>query len=320
MLRLRDTHPKANACVKADVTIARNLSPRLKAGFLQGKPDGGQTYKAWIRFSNAADKVNADTEDDFRGMAIKMFGVSGDRLPDPGDEDNTQDLLFIGNDAFFAGSPQHFHDFFAACVKGGGACDPMKNPYVAWHLLTHPRGAYNLLVGRKTYPSIADIKWFSVAPFMLGKEEVKYSAFPCEQQTQYGKPGKTPYYLQQRLENRLDPANNNHLCLDLQVQVRNDPDKQPIENTLVAWDARVATWQKVAKIDIYPQTFASTAQQEFCERLTFNPWHGLKVHMPIGGINRARRDVMHAMQDVRLKANGRTRFGPHELTGNETFK
>ena len=33
----------------------------------------------------------------------------------------------------------------------------------------------------------------------------------------------------------------------------------------------------------------------------------------------ARRDVMHAMQDVRLKANGMTRFGPRELTGNETF-
>jgi hypothetical protein len=38
-----------------------------------------------------------------------------------------------------------------------------------------------------------------------------------------------------------------------------------------------------------------------------------------GGINRARRDVMPAMQDVRLKADGLTRFGPHELTGNENF-
>lgn len=45
----------------------------------------------------------------------------------------------------------------------------------------------------------------------------------------------------------------------------------------------------------------------------------LKVHMPRGGINRARRDVMHAMQDVRLQANGVTRFGPSELTGDEKF-
>jgi hypothetical protein len=196
------------------------------------------------------------------------------------------------------------------------------NPYVAWHLLTHPRGAYNLLTGRKVYPSIADIKWYSVAPFDLGDDDhvIKYSALPDEQQTQYGKPGKTPYYLQERLENRLDPANNNHLRLNLQIQMRADPASQSIENTLIAWNAKTSPWRKVATIDIPPQTFATTAQQEFCERLTFNPWHGLKVHLPVGGINRARRDVMQAMQDVRLKANGLTRFGPGCVTGNETFK
>jgi choline dehydrogenase-like flavoprotein len=317
---LRNTHPKANACVKANVTIAAHLSAKLNIGILQGKPNGEKTYKAWIRFSNAADHVAADTEKDFRGMAIKLFGVAGDRLPYPGDEDNTQDFLFIGHDAFFVGDPQQFLDFFIACVKGGGTCHPMQNPYVLWHLLTHPRGAYNLLVGRKVYPSIPDIKWFSVAPSALGDQIVRYSASPCEQQAHYNEPGDEPDYLVQRLQNRLDPANNNHVCLDLQVQVRNDPDSQPIENTLVAWDDDVATWQKIAKIDIYPQTFSTTAQQKFCERLTFNPWHGLQAHRPIGGINRSLRDVMFAMQDVRLNANGWKRFGPHELTGDEVFK
>jgi choline dehydrogenase-like flavoprotein len=319
MRHLRDTHTKGHACVKANVTITHLLSPHLDIGFLHGKPNGEKTYKAWIRFSNASDHVAADTEPDFRGMAVKLFGVSGERLPDPGDEDNTQDLLFIGHNAFFAGDPQHFHGFFAACTKGGGSCDPTKNPYVAWHLLTHPRGAYNLLVGRKTYPSIPDIKWFSAAPSMLGGQIVKYGAFPCEQQASYNKPGNTSDYLLQRLQNVLDPANNRHFCLNLKVQVRNDL-RQPVENTLIAWDDNVAKWQKAARIDIYPQTFSTTAQQEFCERLTFNPWHGLQAHRPVGGINRARRDVMHDLQEVRLKANGWTRFGPHELTGDEVFK
>lgn len=117
----------------------------------------------------------------------------------------------------------------------------------------------------------------------------------------------------------LDPANNHHLVLNLQIQMRKDPATEPIENTLVAWSDVTSPWQKVATIDIYPQYFGSTQQQEFCERLTFNPWHGLKVHMPRGGINRARRDVMHALQDVRLNANHSSRFGPSELTGDETF-
>jgi len=326
VLHLRDTHPKANACVKGNVTLDLDpkFPPELRVGFLKGKPNGDQTYKAWIRFSNAADHITGDPEADFRGMAIKMFGVPGspdERLPVPGDENDTQDLLFIANDAFFAGSPQHFHDFFAACVKGGGSCDPMMNPYVDWHLLTHPHGAYNLLTGRRSYPSIADIRWFSVAPFDLRDDDhvIKYSAFPAEQQTQYDRPGDTPYYLQQRLENQLDPANNHHLRLNLQIQMRTDPTTEPIENTLVPWSVAKSPWMKIATIDIYPQIFATTAQQEFCEHLTFNPWHGLKVHIPRGGINRARRDVMHAMQDVRLNANGVPRFGPSQLTGDEEF-
>ena len=322
VLHLRDTHPKANACVKAKVTIDPNIRQDLKVGFLKGNANGDQSYKAWIRFSNAADHITGDPEADFRGMAIKMFGVSGERLPNPGDETDTQDLLFIANDAFFAGSPQHFHDFFSACVKGGGSCDPMQNPFVDWHLLTHPHGAYNLLTGRRTYPSIADIRWFSVAPFDLGDEDhvIKYSAFPAEPQTQYDSPGDTPYYLQQRLESLLDPANTHHLRLNLQVQMRNDPRTEPIENTLAPWSVSTSPWMKIATIDIYPQTFATTAQQQFCERLTFNPWHGLIAHKPVGGINRARRDVMHAMQDVRLNANGSTRFGASQLTGDEEFK
>jgi choline dehydrogenase-like flavoprotein len=319
MRQLRDTHTKGLACVKANVTIAKFISPHLAVGFLAGKPAGEKTYKAWIRFSNAAEHVAADTEPDFRGMAIKILGVSGERLPAPGDEDNTQDLLFIGHNAFFAGNPQHFHDFFAACNRGGGSCEPRKNPYVAWHLLTHPRGTWNLLAGRKVYPSIPDITWFSAAPSMLGDQVVKYAAYPCEQQAHYNKPGQTPGYLAQRLQNVLDPANNRHFCLQLKVQVQNDPDKQPVENTLIAWNDRVAIWQSAATIDIYPQNFSSQAQQDFCERLTFNPWHGLQAHRPVGGINRARRDVMQALQEVRLKANGWTRFGPHEVTGDEVF-
>lgn len=317
---LRDTHAKAAACVKANFTLAPGIQQNLSVGVFKGKPNGERTYKAWIRFSNADDRVKPDTEPDFRGIAMKLFGVDGERLPFPGDERNTQDFLLIGHDTFFAGNPQHFHDFFAGCVKGGGVCDPMKNPHVAWHFLTHPRGALNGLVGRKVYPSIANIRWFSVSPYRLGDNQiVKYGAFACEQPTDYSTPGTSDDYLMQRLKDQLDPAAKRSLCLNFMVQIRADPRTEPIENVLVPWSHEVSPWHKVATIDIYPQAFASGAQTAFCDRLTFNPWHGLTVHTPLGGINRARRNVMHGLQDVRLKANGLTRFGPSELTGDEVF-
>jgi hypothetical protein len=36
-------------------------------------------------------------------------------------------------------------------------------------------------------------------------------------------------------------------------------------------------------------------------------------------MNRARGIVVQALQNVRLEANHWKRFGPHELTGDETF-
>ena len=146
-----------------------------------------------------------------------------------------------------------------------------------------------------------------------------YSATPCSQQAQYGGPGDSSFYLQQRLQARLDPANNNHVCLDLQVQLRNDPPSQPIDNTLVRWSSAVTGWHKVARIDIYPQTFTSLAQQQFCARLAYNPYQGLKVHAPLGGINRARGAVLPAVYEASLQANGWKHFAPGEVTGAETF-
>ena len=311
---LRSTHPRSNACLRANVTIDPLLPPNLSEGFLKGKANGEKTYKAVVRFSNAADHLSDDGARDFRGLAIKIVGVQGSRLPDPGDETDTQDILFIGHDAFFVGGPKQFLDFFEACQKGGGHCHPWKNPHVLWHLITHPRGAYNLIVGRKTYPTINDIKWFSAAPFNLGPAQiVKYSAFPCDVQAHYNKPGEEPDYLMRRLQVTLDPAHRGKLCLNLQAQVMTDPEAQPVENTLIPWDSDVARWQKLATIEIPPQTFSSYEQQDFCDRLAFNPWHGLREHRPVGGINRTLRDVAANLQDVRFKASGLQRVSAKEL-------
>jgi len=325
---LRDTHPKANACVLADFIVEPALREDLNIGVFKGKPNGDRTYKSWIRFSNAADVVTADTVEDFRGMAVKLFDVQGEKLPvpspnytGPGPDDDeekaTQDFFFIAHDAFFAGSPQHFHDFFEAGVRGGSA-SPDNLP-VIWHLLTHPRGAWNSLRGRRVYPSISDIRWFSVAPFKLGNKEVKYSALPCESR-QFHPPTAdrvSDDYLKRRLRDQLDPSlGTDGICLNFNVQVRTKPDKQPLENTLIAWDQEDSNWEKVATIKIPPQDFTSPEQAEFCQNITYNPWHSLPEHEPIGGINRARRDVMFALQKARLNGNKRQRFEP---TGEEKF-
>ena len=146
---------------------------------------------------------------------------------------------------------------------------------------------------------------------------MKYSALPCEPR-QFHPPtadSTSDDYLKGRLRDQLDPSWGGGICLNFNVQFRSD-ESQPIENTLIAWDAEDSPWHKVATIVIPAQEFTSPEQAEFCQNITFNPWHSLPAHEPIGGINRARRDVMFALQKARLDGNGRKRFEP---TGNETF-
>jgi choline dehydrogenase len=325
---LRDTHAKTNACVRAQFVVEDHLWEKFKVGVFKGRTPVDRTFKAWIRFSNAADHPTPDTMEDFRGMAIKLLGVRGEKFPVPSpgyagpgpDDDNeklTQDFLFIGHDAFFAGNARHFHDLFAAIVAGGGTAAPTNLPLIG-HLLTHPRGTWNAFIGRNVYPSIADIRWFSATPYRLGQLEVKYAAFPSEPM-QFHPPiadRTSDDYLMVRLKDQLNPSwPGAGLSLDFSVQVWSN-ERQPIENALVAWSEKDSPWEKLATIHIPAQHFASTEQAEFCQNLTFNPWHSLPEHEPLGGINRARRDVMFALQKARLDADGLKRFEP---TGDEYF-
>ena len=36
-----------------------------------------------------------------------------------------------------------------------------------------------------------------------------------------------------------------------------------------------------------------------CEQVAFNPWHCLAEHRPLGGMNRARRQIYEAMAQLR---------------------
>ena len=313
---LRDTHPKANGCVRGEFTIDPNIPAQYQHGIFQK----GNSYPVWMRFSNSAPMVTPDKDKDFRGLAIKLFDVPGgqnDRLPFPGDEQHTQDFLFIAFPGFFAGNPQDFHDFFEAFFSGGDL--RVKTRYYP----SRPQALFNTLKGRRQFANPLEITWFSVAPFYLGsnpdspEEEghvVKYQVRSFPNQPTHEIPEDPSYdYLEEAMKRSLGQG---EWRLEFRIQEQTDPETMPIEDTLTIWDDEKSPFITVAEIHLPQQDFTSQEQKLFCEHLSFNPWHGLKAHKPLGGINRARRDVMKALSDFRLKQRGVTRTEP---TGSETF-
>jgi len=264
-----------------------------------------------MRFSNSVEELTDDYEKDFRGLAIKLMGINGERLPLPGDENHSQDFLFLGHDAFFAANPIEFFDFFDASFSGNTLS----------FLLTHPRGAFNIFQGRKRYNNPLNVHWNSVTAYALGPQQngtyknvVRYALRTCSANSGEIPQPPTPDYLSDNLQTQLKIGD---ACLDFFIQKQVDPKKMPVENALIAWDEALSPFIKVAQIKISKQTFTSKSQKDFCENISFNPWHSLVTHRPLGGINRARKVVMKNISDLRLKENHVTRFEP---TGDEVFE
>ena len=317
---LRDTHPKANACVHATFKVNQGIESSYQQGIFQA----GASYPVWIRFSNAVEDVTSDYEKDFRGLAMKLSSIKGDRvsmlelspetgkraLLNTGDENHTQDFLFLGHDAFFAADPKDFFDFFSMSFEKFS--------------LTHPRGAWNIFKGSKRVVTPLDIEWNSVTAYALGNEKrsdggyqqvVRYALNSCVENTGMQPSEEHKGYLSENLAKQLSGTGEG--CLDFYIQRQLDAEANPVENALVAWDKEKSPLIKIAQIKIPAQVFTAPEQLDFCENLSFNPWHSLEAHKPLGGVNRARRVVMKDISDERLRQNGVERVEP---TGYERFE
>ena len=100
------------------------------------------------------------------------------------------------------------------------------------------------------------------------------------------------------------------------VQVQTDPHRMPIEDATVKWPERLSPYVPVAELRLPRQRFDLPAQLAFADNLSYNPWHSLEAHRPLGNQNRARRRMYQELSQLRQSMNQ----APHiEPTGAERF-
>jgi hypothetical protein len=103
---------------------------------------------------------------------------------------------------------------------------------------------------------------------------------------------------------------------DLRLQVQTDAFRMPIENNAVLWPTKLSPRVPAAVIHIPKQTFDSPEQLDFTRQLTFNPWHSIPEHRPLGNQSRARRRMYYELSRLRQQMNGVEHYEP---TGDEEF-
>jgi hypothetical protein len=99
---VRAVHAKAHAVLKGEFTVLPHLPLELAQG-LFAQPS---TYTAYLRISTNPGDILDDAIALPRGLALKIVGVTGDRLP--GAEGSSQDFVMINAPAFVTPDAEHF--------------------------------------------------------------------------------------------------------------------------------------------------------------------------------------------------------------------
>ena len=90
----------------------------------------------------------------------------------------------------------------------------------------------------------------------------------------------------------------------------------PIENNGVLWPDKFSPRVSVATLRLPKQKFDSPAQMEFAKKLSYNPWHTIAEHRPLGNQSRARHRMYFELAQLRHNMNNVPHYEP---TGDEVF-
>jgi len=267
-------------CVEATFTVLDTLAPELRLG-LFAQP---RSYPARIRFANATS--SSDRDADVRGMSIQLREVAGDNLT-PGAA--THDFVLNSHPVMIAPGPPEFLALMQALEAGGFAA--------ARYFIAHPKSAFIAAASRSRPVSHLDIPYWSTTPYLFGPgRAVKYIVRPVAPSPGPAPRPLTDTYLRDALRTRLASQDT---VFDFLIQFRVPGRPMPIEDATVEWRERDSPYRAVARITIPSQSIDGAEREAFCETVAFNPWHCLAEHRPLGGFNRARRDIYPALARFR---------------------
>ncbi len=300
----RDVHIKSHGCVKATFTV-HDVERKYRWGVFR---DPG-TYKAWIRFSNGDYTLKPDRKWDARGMAVKLMDVGGEKLLAAQKNAPTQDFVMMNSPNYFIRDLNDYIELTEYLAKGSDLGYFLNGP--SWNPFTWRLRELKLVAGtKKRAPkNIVDAQFFSASAYKLGPQHnIKFSAVPVDCADK--KPPNISFktrrsdenFLRKRLVEQLElrPA-----CFDFMIQMQVPGKNMPVEDATIVWREKDSPFVPVARIEIPVQTFDTDEQNTFCENLSFNPWHSLPDHRPIGVFNRVRKALYEEVARYRWAENQR---------------
>jgi hypothetical protein len=303
----RGGNTKTHGIVRGEFIVHDNVPEKFRRG-IYAQP---QTYRAWVRFSGPGPYITPDIDDvGFMSISIKLMGVPGPKLMD--EEKFTLDMFGVSTPTFVTPDTK---------ANAQLQIESLKNAQMFYFLNLHRPHVLDMIMQGlwvKTQSSPFEAPYFSCVPYLLGEgQAMQYSVWPkSKKRTPIPRlPLRPPDdYLRDAMVASLAEGD---VEFDIRLQLQTDPYLMPIENNAVLWPEKISPRVSVATLHLPRQKFNSPAQMEFAKRLSYNPWHCIAEHRPLGNQSRARRRMYAELSRLRHAMN---KVPHYEPTGDEVFE
>lgn len=317
---VRSVHAKSHGLLHGELRVVDGLPASLAQGLFAR----AGSYEVVMRLSTNPGDVLDDSVSVPRGLALKVIGVAGERLP--GSEGaTTQDFVMANAPAFGAANPKAFlttlkplaatTDIPQALKKAASAA--LRGVETVIEKLGGESPTVKFLGGHPQTHILGET-FYSQAPLLYGDFIAKLAVAPVSPELKAltgaaldlrGKPNGLREAVVAFFE-------KNGGEWELRAQLCTDREAMPIEDPSVIWPEDKSPYVAVARIAAPPQTAWSEARAgAIDDGLAFSPWHGLAAHRPLGGIMRSRRPSYEMSARFRAEHNRRAIEEPRSLEG-----
>ena len=305
---VRSVHAKSHGLIEAELTI-----PELPQPLAQGLFAAAATYQVVMRFSTNPGDILDDSISAPRGLAIKILGVEGKRLP--GSEgDTTQDFILVDAPAFGAA---HAKDFLANLKLLARTTDRaegakkllsavLRGTEAALETVGLKSATITQLGGHPANHPLGEV-YYTQSPFRFGDYIGKFSIAPVSPNLtdlhgDHVNIAARPDALREVINETMIEQGGEW---ELRVQLCTDLDTMPIEDSSRQWDEKASPYHAIGLLRAAPQqSWTVDRARVVDDELAFSPWHGLAAHQPLGSINRVRRSAYDMSAEFRGSFNG----------------
>jgi hypothetical protein len=303
----RGGNTKTQGIVRGEFIVHDHLPSELRHGIYAS----GRTFPAWVRFSGPGPYITPDIDDvGFMSISVKLMGVPGPKLME--EEKFTLDMFGVSTPTFVTPDTR---------ANAQLQKESVKNAQIYYFLNLQRPHLLDLIMQSlwiKTQSSPFEAPYFSCVPYLLGEgRAMQYSFWPiARKRTPIPRlPFRPPDdYLRQAMVASLTER---EVEFDVRLQLQTDSHLMPIENNAVLWPEKLSPRVSVATLHIPRQKFDSPAQMAFAKQLSYNPWHTIAEHRPLGNQSRARRRMYLVLSTLRHSMNAVPHYEP---TGDELFQ